>query len=212
MKKILLIIGVLVTLLSCEEGEYLIDGGISDPQLGMTTYDYLKSHHQLDTLALLIERGGFIDEVNGASTLFAPNNLSIKNYVEEILLEMLETDPDAEFTVDDIPVETIQAYLGAYIFPEILTRDDLTKEGVIYQAINGEERRLSLEPYEQYGDELSQKPEYVYYTYKVGDDWDPWNGITDDKTVVVRTSNLISTNGVIHVLQGSHVLFNYESN
>ena len=87
----------------------------------------------------------------------------------------------------------------------------MTKDqGKIYIAENGEERRISLEPTDQYNNELDSKPEYVYFTYKQGDDWDEWDNIDDDDKVVVKTSNLISTNGVIHVLQGNHTLFNFE--
>ncbi|MCG8311376.1 MAG: fasciclin domain-containing protein [Cytophagales bacterium] len=210
MKKILLIIAVGLGIISCEQDDYLVDGGLSDGHVRTTTFDFLKSHDQLDTLALLIERGGFVEEVNGVSTLFAPNDLSIKNYVNKVLAEMRQIDPEAEFTVDDIPVDTLTKYLGGYIFTDRIRREDMVKEGRIYSAINGEERRLSLEPTQEYTDQLSEYPEYVYYTYKGGSDWDDWNNITDDTKIVVRTSNLISTNGIIHVLQGSHTLFNYK--
>ncbi|MBI9061107.1 MAG: fasciclin domain-containing protein [Marinilabiliaceae bacterium] len=215
MKKIILIVAVVLGIISCEQDDYLIDGGVSDGNVGTTTFEFLKSHHQLDSLALLIERGGFVDEVNGATTLFAPNNLSIKNYINKILAEMRKLDPEAEFTFDDIPVDTLTKHLGSYIFTEKIRREDMTKEGTVYTAINGDERKITLEPYLNesddisYSDNLSTPPEYVYYSYKGGADWDDWDAFGDDTKVDVRTSNLISTNGVIHVLQGSHTLFNY---
>lgn len=211
MKKIFFIAILVLGLVACEQGEYLVDGGISEAEVGTSTFEYLKSHPHLDTLAILIERGGFVDEVNGSSTLFAPNNLSIKRYIDAILTEMKDSDPNAEYTVDDIPVDTLTKYLGGYIFSEQIRRADMTKEGEIYTAVNGDERRISLEPTRAYTDQLSEYPEYVYYTFKGGDDWDPWDNIGDDTKVVIRTSNLISTNGVIHVLQGDHTLFNYDS-
>ena len=198
--------------MSCEKDSYLIDGGVSDPNVGTTTLAFLQSHPQLDTLALLLVKAGLDDEVNGASTLFAPNNLSIRNYVNEVLAEMRESDPLAEFTVNDIPVDTLTKYMGAYIIPSKIERKDMTKEGAVYTAVDGAERRISLEPSVDYSSQLSEPPEYVYYTYMEGADWDDWDNQVDDTKIIARTSNLISTNGVIHVLQGTHTLFNYDSN
>lgn len=209
MKKIILILAVVLGITSCSQEDYLVDGGLSDGNVGVSTMDFLKSHYQLDTLAILIERAGLADKVNGSSTLMAPNNLAIKNYVKRVLGEMQKTNPQAMFTFDDISVDTLTKHMGAYIFPEKITRENMVKEGKVYTAVNGDQRRISLEPTEQYTGQLSGFPEYIYYTYKVGAEWDEWNKITNDIRVQVRTSNLISTNGVIHVLQGSHKLFNY---
>jgi hypothetical protein len=173
--------------------------------------EFFRSHNQLDTLAILIEKAGMADLVNGNNTIFAPNNLSIKNYVNAVLTDMREIDPQAEFTINDIPTDTLTKYMGGYIFSGKIRRENMTKDqGKILIAQNGEERRISLEPTDQYNNELDSKPEYVYFTYKQGDDWDEWDNIEDDDKVVIKTSNLISTNGVIHVLQGNHTLFNFE--
>lgn len=209
MKKIILILAVVLGIISCGQENYLVDGGVSDGKVGTTTFEFLKSHHQLDTLAILIEKGGFVDEVNGASTLFAPNNLAIRSYVNRVLADMRKLNPQAKFTFNDIPADTITKNLGGYIFQEKIERKDMVKEGKIYTAINGDKRMISLEPREEYTDQVSSYPEYVYYTYKVGAEWDDWDNIDDDIKVQVRTSDLKSTNGVIHVLQGSHKLFNY---
>ncbi len=91
MKQILFIITIVFALVSCEKDSYLIDGGVSDPNVGTTTLAFLQSHPQLDTLALLLVKAGLDDDVNGECTLFAPNNLSIRNYVNEVLAEMIET-------------------------------------------------------------------------------------------------------------------------
>lgn len=209
MKKIILILAVVLGITSCSQDDYLVDGGVSDGNVGVSTMEFLKSHYQLDTLAILIERTGLADAVNGTSTLMAPNNLAIKSYVKRVLGEMQKIDPQAEFTFDDISVDTLKKHMGAYVFPEKIKREDMVKEGKIYTAVNGAQRRISLEPVEQYTDQLTEFPQYVYYTYKFGPEWDEWDNIKNDIRVQVRTSNLISTNGVIHVLQGSHKLFNY---
>lgn len=211
MKRFILILGLCLALYSCDKDDYFIDGGISDPHVGTTTFEFLQSHRQLDTLALLIERAGLKEALEREHTLFAPNNLSIKRYVNTILAEMRRLDPEASFTIDDIPADTLEKHMGAYVFDQQITREDLTAEGTVFTALNGEERRISLEPVQEYTVELGTFPEYVFYTYREGDAWDPWNEQDDDTKIRIRTSNLISTNGVIHVLQGEHVLFNYQS-
>lgn len=200
---------------SCKNDDYLIDGGISDANVGTSTLAYLKSHPQLDTFAILIERAGLEDKVNSESTVFVANNRSINRYIDIILTELREEDPAAKYNIDSIPQDILTKYMGSYIFDGRITRDDLKKEGKVYTSSNGEVRRISLEPVLSgeisYGDNLSNPPKYVYLTYKGGDDWDRWDDITDDTKIIIRTSNLISTNGVIHVLQGTHVLFNTKS-
>lgn len=214
MKNTLLILIALFSLYSCSNDDYLVDGGIADQHVGMSTYDFLKSHKQLDTLAILIKKADMIDMVNAKSTtLFATNNESIRKYVEEVLKLKKRIDPLATFTINDIPVTDLKVMLGGYIFNEALDRSKLVKQGKVYTALNGEDRLLSLEPVEEYTGQLDNFPEYVYYTFKVGAVWDPTDAISDDAKeadmkTVVRTSNLISTNGVIHVLQGKHVFSN----
>lgn len=204
--KYIYVLIVLFSLTSCSNDDYLIDGGLANQNIGVSTYDFLKSNKQLDTLAILIQKAGMIDVVNAKSTtLFAPNNLSIKKYI----YYMKEIEENQNYGINDIPVANLKEMLGAYIFNESLDRSKLVKEGKVYTAHNGEERLLSLEPVEDYKDQLDQFPEYVYYTVKGGDDWDPTDAVDDDVKTVVRTSNLISTNGVIHVLQGSHHFSNY---
>lgn len=217
MKNIILIILMVFAFYACDgNGDYLTDGGLSNPKIGTSSMTFFKSHSQLDTLAIIIERAGMEGLVDGETTIFAPNNLSIKKYVDKVLADMREIDPLAEYSVNDIPVDTLTKYLGGYIFPGKIMRENMTKEqGNIYTANNGEERRISLEPVDQYGDELESYPEYVYFTYKMGTDWDEWDATINDPDekddkFVVRTSNLESTNGIIHVLQGGHTLFNYE--
>jgi hypothetical protein len=204
--KYIAILIVLFSMYSCSNDDYLKDGGLANQNVGMSTYDFLKSNKQLDTLALLIQKAGMIEVVNAKSTtLFAPNNLSIKNYIKY----MKDQEDNQNYGIKDIPVEDLKVMLGGYIFDQSLDRSKLVKEGKVYTTHNGEERLLSLEPFEQYKDQLDQFPEYVYYTIKKGAVWDPTDAIDDDIKTVVRTSNLISSNGVIHVLQGSHHFTNY---
>lgn len=209
MKHTLLILIALFGLYSCSD-DYLVDGGVANENVGTTTFEFLKSHKQLDTLAILIEKADMINVVNAKSTtLFAPNNNSIKRYVNAILDKKRNIDPLATFTINDIPVSELKVMLGNYIFDEMIDRSKMVKEGKIYTTHSGEDRMISLQPVDAYNSQLDIFPEYAYYIFKVGPDWDPIEKAVDDHKTVVRTSNLISTNGVIHVLQGDHMFSNY---
>jgi len=70
MKNTLILLMVLFSLYSCSNDDYLVDGGVADQHVGMSTYDFLKSNKQLDTLAILIERTGIIEVVHAKSTIF----------------------------------------------------------------------------------------------------------------------------------------------
>lgn len=204
MKYISLLI-VLFSLYSCSDNDYLIDGGLANQNVGMSTYDFLKSHKQLDSLAILIEKADMIAAVNSQSTtLFAPNNLSIKNYI--IYKRAFTGNPN--YGIADLPVDELKYMLGGYIINQSLDRSKLTKQGKVYTVLNGDERMVSLEPTNQYSGQLDGYPEYVYFIYKK-DTWDATDKPVDDYRCQVRTSNLISTNGVIHVLQGDHRFNNY---
>ena len=210
--KHLLILFTLSCLYSCTSNDYLVDGGVANPNVGMSTYDFLKSNKQLDSLAILIKKADMIDVVNTKSTtLFAPNNLSIKRYI--FLMREFLSNPS--YSINDIPQTELKTMLGGYIFNQTLDRSKLFKQGKVYTTYNGEERLLSLEPRKDYVDQLDNYPEYVYYTFKVGEKWDPVDKIENnsaeaDIKTVVRTSNIMSTNGVIHVLQGYHIFSNYK--
>ncbi|QOD60921.1 hypothetical protein H9I45_00325 [Polaribacter haliotis] len=213
MKNTWLIIIALITIYSCDKELQVIDGGLSEENVNATTFDFISSHKQLDTLAILIEKAGLKNKVNEQTTLFAANNASINRYVNLVLAKMRQTDPEATFTVDDIPVDTLTKYMGAYIFNAKIKRENMTQEGKILAASNGDERRISLEPVDNYNNYLESRPEYVYYTYKGGNAWEDWDDVnSDDESILVRTSNISTINGVVHVLQGTHVLFNYKNN
>lgn len=215
MKKYLIILFLGVAAFwSCNE-EYLIDGGVANPNVNLSTYEYLKTNPIFDTLVILIDKAGLKDKVNGANTFMAPTDYSIKNFVNAVLSDMRVLDPLAKYTINDIPVDTLKK-LEAYLIPGALTRDKLTKEGKEYTSLNGEKRKISLEPRDIYTGYLSDKPEFVYFYKKKGTKWDDYAATGLDKAeqdlnVQVRTSGIISQTGVVHVLQGNHVAFFYEA-
>lgn len=214
MKKILYLF-FMVLFFSCES-DYLIDGGVADPNVNMTTYDFLKSKSLFDTLVMIIDQAGLKDEVNSAGTFYAPTNYSIKKYVDKELTFRRGFDPIAQFTFDSIAVGVFDS-LAMYIFTERITRDSLVKEGKIYKSLLGRELKLSNEPEKIYVDPpiLVDPVGYLYFINKRGTKFDEYeaSGLSDnekDTRERIQTSGIISTTGVIHVINNTHVLFFHE--
>lgn len=200
-------------LAACTNDDYLHDGGVANPNVNMTTYDYLKSNPLFDTLVMTIDKLNLKEEVNTAGTLYAPTNFSFTSYIMDELEALRKIQSDTNYTYADIPVASLDS-VRMYIFKERLTRDDLTKEGKVYTSLLGMEMKLSKEPVSQYTGDLVNKPEYLYFIRKMGKRFDTYEETVagtvgqseKDQRIQVQTSGIITTTGVVHVLANSHKL------
>lgn len=203
---------------ACTNDDYLTDGGIASPYVNMTTYDYLKSNPLFDTLVMAIDIAGLQDEINAAGTFYAPTNYSMNEYIRDELSLRRQLDADAVYTFDSIPVTEFDS-IRMYIFAETITRDSLTEEGRIYTSSAGIQFKLSKEPQSAYQDDLVIQPEYLYFIKKIGSYFDTYEDTVNDNVstrerdvrIRVQTSGLISTTGIIHVLQNSHKFIFHEA-
>ena len=222
-KNNILIILFFLIFVSCENNDYLVDGGVCSPYVDKTTFDFLSSHSELDTLAYLIDRAGLRDAVNTSDvTLFACNDYSVRIYLRMINNYRRTADPNApEFTVDSIPQSSLDS-LRMYIVGQRIERDDLRKEGTIYQTSFNDSIKVYLTPMDElhygykYSDYMRELPQIIWYTRKRGADFDAWdfNPLTiadeeerereTDVATKTRTSGIITTTGVVHVLDGTH--------
>ena len=214
MKKYIFLIAISVSVfIGCTEQEdYLIDGGIHSTKVDMTTYEFLQSNAVFDTLVLLIDRAGLKETINGDVTFFPPTDFSIKNYLTKKGSDTLALDPFSEWTMEDIPVQTLRDSLQMYIVSGKLNRADLTEDTAVHQSLLGNDVGVSLIPENDvYAGIVSTWPEYVYYTNIVGAGLDePGVIIADeeiDKRNVCQTSGIQTKTGVIHVLENSHTMF-----
>jgi hypothetical protein len=206
-----------VFLIACDRDDYLIDGGVASPYVNMSTYDFLASRPLFDTLVIAIDKAGLKEVINGEVTLFAVTNFTFRNYVDEMTAKgrVVYNDPNYLYSFDSIPDQLFRDSLKMYIFPEKIQRKDLCKEGTLFTNLAGTQLKISLEPQkDDYKDEITVVPEYLYLTYKRGTDWDAWDaevtGTEKDSKERIQTSGLISTHGIIHVLSNSHTLFYYK--
>jgi len=196
----------------CEKQGYLIDGGLHNPKVEMTTYDYLKTKSVFDTLVLLIDKAGLRETINGDVTFFAPTDFAVTNYVNTKKADVLAVNPFSNFTLDDIPVSTLRDSLKMYIVPGKINRDDMTAEGKTYTTLMGNRVHIALVPVQDaYTNIVKTWPQYVFFTKIVGAGLDvpgtvPPAAELDIKNVC-QTSGIITNTGILHVIENSHTMF-----
>lgn len=209
---------ILLALTACKKNDYKRDGGPSDPNVNLSTYDYLKSNRNFDSLVKVIDRAGLKDAVNGNVTFFATTNYGIAEYVKAkknqkaIQIGMENFD----FGIKDIPVKELNDSLKTYLFAGKINRDQMTVGGKLYTSLLGTipnvQYLIKLRRSYEYTQYLNYV-DYVTYTKVIGtrdDQETDQSAIPDsqkDKAADCQTSGIITTNGIVHVLNGYHRLF-----
>lgn len=211
------VVAMIMLLASCEKDDYINDGGVHDPHVNMTTYDFLASHPKFDSLVRIIDRAGLKDLVNSDITFYATTNWGVADYVsakkQERIIEL--GDENISFDIDDIEPQQLDS-LKMYMFEGKIGRDKFTVDGGYYESLfgpmDGSRLRLGLRRTRDYSAYVDYV-DYLYYTRVRGtlDAEEPnQSAIPEalkDQRVDVQTSGIITTTGVVHVLQGSHRLF-----
>jgi len=212
-KYTILIIGAFaIIFFGCERKDYLIDGGIHNPKVDMTTYDYLKTKRVLDTLLLLIDKAGLKETINGDVTFFAPTDFSVVNYVATKKADIQAINPFSNFTLESIPAETLRDSLKMYMIPGKINRDDMTAEGKTYTTLMGNKVHIALVPVQDaYTNIVTTWPQYVFFTKINGAGLDVPGTVPPaaelDVKNVCQTSGIITNTGILHVIENSHTMF-----
>lgn len=213
---ILLAITTLTLLASCKK-DYRSGGEVSDPNVNMTTYDFLKSKPQFSSLVTLIDRAGLKETINGKTTFFATTNYGVDEYLKAMKnIRAIElNDENITYTLDSIPLWRLDS-LKTYIFDGAINRKDITVKGNYYPSFFGTipnvRFRINMNRIFQYTNYVDYV-DYVVYSKVIGtldeDEPDPTQ-IPDeevDKVTYCQTSGIVTTNGIVHVLDGYHRLF-----
>lgn len=209
------LIGILC-LNSCSKEEYLVDGGLHDARVDLSTYDYLAQHPAglFDTLITVIDHFGLRDEINNASTFFAPTNYSIRRFYNSKWAELLSVDENATFSLaqmlERIEVDSLRAYIyhdGNY---------DLTSANTQYSPINNASGITGFAYHRQLQvpGQWSFQPIYYLYYVKIRGEQD---NVASDGTVTTAEGDFAdlrircqtqgietSTGTIINVLANSH--------
>jgi len=216
---------VLVTAFySCKKSD-VIGGDLFKAKVNMTTYDYLKTNHLFDTLVIMIDKTNLKDEVNASGTFFAFTNYSIHSYVEakKTQEEIIRGDENLVYTFDSLNFSTLKDSLRAYMFKQKYTRDNLTSQGTLATADDGEVRLIQLKSSTDYTSTLfTTEPQYIYLSKLVAAPGFPLPPVLNSTTIqqldasqilntLCQTTGIITTTGVLHVLNNDHT-FTYFGN
>ncbi|MDR2275204.1 MAG: hypothetical protein LBF27_30110 [Sphingobacterium sp.] len=217
------LIGFVSLLFSCKK-DGVIDGGLSDPRVNMTTYDFLKSHprHLFDTTLMIIDKAGLKDKVNNAGTFFVPTNYSIRLFLLAKQNELRKTDEQINFDLDSLfkyySPKMLRDSMSVYLFNDRIVRDNLTETGTIFQTQEPTSKLLVTLEKSTSGDYtedgiISQGPKLLYLTKIYGERdvirdgslSDPSGQASlNDTKVLCQTSGIITTTGIVHVLNNKH--------
>lgn len=207
------------TLVSCKKDDYKNDGGVHTAKVNMTTYDFLKSQRIFDSLVKAIDNAGLKELVNSDITFFATTNWGVNEYMlaKKNLKIMATGNENIVFNMDSLDREVLADSLKMYMFKGAVGRDKLTPKGEYYESLFGPltgQKRLFLRlrrtrDYNAYVDFV----DYVNYSMVIGTldedepDSSPIPPQLRDRTADCQTSGIITTTGVLHVLNNYHRLF-----
>lgn len=217
-KHILFFLILVAGLTSCKKS-YIDDGGKSNPNVNMTTYDFLKSDTLFADLVHLIDRAGLKETINGNITFFATTNYGVQDYMKAMRQrrDVAVGNENLPYTLDSIPLSNLDS-LKTYMFDGKINRDQITLDGKLYNSLFGPVsnvqyliKMVRTLDYNAYLDHV----DYVTFTkvYAQRDDL-----VLDPKTIpaaevdassTCQTSGIVTTTGIVHVLDGYHrLLFN----
>ena len=200
---------------SCKkQSEYFVDGGgTHNPQVDVTTYDYLKSNPLFDSTILLIDRAGLKEAVNATdATFFAPTDYSIAAWLTKIRGRILNTygqDSARKLSLATFSDAQLKDSLSQYIIPQRVQRENLALTDKEFStAQQGDEKIVYLREVNDYIGNVSTKPRYIYMVEVFGERDVPGVVVPAAETdieVLCQTTGILTTNGVLHVLSNQHV-------
>ena len=229
MKKIsILFLPVIALLLNACSKDYIIGGTKNETnKVDQTTHEFLESFEVTTKTAILFERAGLVDEVNGNVTLLAPSNYAINRYLRRKTNRALRLDPNAEeVTLEDIPVEDLQK-LKMYIVDNEYFSTNIPKEGIILPTHSeGDSVRLRIveataepgagwdgggQPGQgyQYSNFMQSRPIKVSVHFKRGSNWEMspsqrvamgYDNPECDQEYKMYISDVDTKTGAVHVL------------
>jgi hypothetical protein len=203
---------------SCKKNDYKNDGGLSNAYVDMTTYDYLASNPQFDSLVKVIDRAGLKEAVNGDVTFFVTNNYGIVDYVRAKKNDKAKQtgNENFDFGIKDIPAKELSDSLKTYLFAGKINRGQITVSGKLYNSLLGPtpnvQYLIKMRRAYDYSNYINYV-DYVNYVKVIGSldenelDQTTIPDAQKDQYVEVQTSGIITKTGIIHVLYGGHRLF-----
>lgn len=204
---LLLLTGICIGALSCKK-EYFAGGNLQKGVFNISSYEFLKTKpFQFDTLVTVVELAGLKETIDKENvTFFAPTDHAIKKSMD-MLNQMRYVESKDSIFIKDIPPYIWKKYLSEYIIRDKYLLKDIARydplqlnvyPGQYMASYNGYIMNLGVR-FSDYQGTKDVGPRTVIFT-NIGDIGNPLNISSE-----VATSDLQTTNGVIHVLNDNHV-------
>ena len=215
---------IIMNFSSCEKSQY-IDTGVFKNDFKGTNFDYLKSRPELfDSLCTIIEVAGLKEEINKQGrTFFTPPNQSIMKSVRR-LNERLELEGmDTIKSLRQIKPQVWSEFLKMYIFTGIKYRDDYPQldtnrfdvfPGQGYISIGNNNMNIGViynDVKTKNSEGQEQVVQYAGYRQLYISSVDVTDFFGQMINTPVSTSNIKTSNGVLHSLNFSKHTFGFSS-
>ena len=204
MKKILLAISIVLTIVSCTTDYNMNNTGLANGKFDGTMYDYFHSDsYNWDSLIIMIDRAGLQDLFNGEVegyeeiTFWGPTNNSIRRW-------MLEGGTEVPKRLKDLSPEECRKYVMAHVVKGKTMLNDIPRGTINMGSVSG---GMTM-----YGED--NKNEMWVYTEQL-----PYNGVIDVGAVIIKirsmrtlvdidiaSCNIEPTTGVVHSLHPNYTL------
>ena len=204
MKKILLAISIVLTIVSCTTDYNMNNTGLANGKFDGTMYDYFHSDsYNWDSLIIMIDRAGLQDLFNGEVegyeeiTFWGPTNNSIRRW-------MLEGGTGVPKRLKDLSPEECRKYVMAHVAKGKTMLNDIPRGTINMGSVSG---GMTM-----YGED--NKNEMWVYTEQL-----PYNGVIDVGAVIIKirsmrtlvdidiaSCNIEPTTGVVHSLHPNYTL------
>ena len=204
MKKILLAISIVLTIVSCTTDYNMNNTGLANGKFDGTMYDYFHSDsYNWDSLIIMIDRAGLQDLFNGEVegyeeiTFWGPTNNSIRRW-------LLEGGTGVPKRLKDLSPEECRKYVMAHVVKGKTMLNDIPRGTINMGSVSG---GMTM-----YGED--NKNEMWVYTEQL-----PYNGVIDVGAVIIKirsmrtlvdidiaSCNIEPTTGVVHSLHPNYTL------
>ena len=203
---------------SCQkENSYFKNSGLANPYFKGSIVDYLDANpFYFDSVALVVRLAGLDSVVAGDTvTFFAPTDRSIMRLVKFLNAALYQFQYDTIRTLSDVPENIWRKYLGRYIFhganqlrdyPQIDYDLRVTYPGQAYLSWNKTPMNIGVVYNDQNGVKyVGYRQLSISYIPDVSNPMNFWI------TAFVASSNILTDNGVVHVLSDDHTYFGFSS-
>jgi hypothetical protein len=213
MKNYIYFLVIAVLCVSCDN--HFIDGGLHNPEVNVSTVDYLKGNYKFEKILTLYEKAGMLQDLNEKNiTVFMPTDYTVDRYVVQMRIayraKMRDENYPYNFDTLVVHLPEFRDSLAMYIIQEPINRSNLAQP-LLKKSKLGSEMQIYLEESLLYTEWLpNSKPLFLHYKYVING-LDKPGEITPpaDRDIVnmCQTSGIVTTTGILHVLEDIHNMF-----